>query len=80
MKKTFCDKCENEIKDYSHHTNFKVLKHITANNTFNCHVTTINGKLEPTSKVEVSFDLCISCYNRVMKKAFKEFLNTTKEE
>ncbi len=74
MRKTFCDRCNDEITDYQQHKHFKVLKHIkTGVDIINGHIVQTKKGMEQTSGVEVSFDVCLSCYNEIMHKAYEIF-------
>lgn len=76
MYKMFCDACKKEVKSLD---KFKYLCHIEDLALGDCATGYVDIDDNMVSGREDSKDLCHSCYNRVLTKAYQEMVEIQNE-
>lgn len=71
MRKLYCDKCSKEI-NHCYQMNYYIHIEDPFTNRISGYV---NDKNEPISGKQEYKELCLSCYNKCMHAAMKEFYN-----
>lgn len=65
MTKHYCDYCKEEQNDMMY--KIPIMYHVVNGNKLGGHVKSFkDGTLEPISGREVTYEVCLKCYNKIM--------------
>lgn len=77
MKKVFCDACFLEISNFEKINEFSYLCHLDSILTHEIS-NYVDHNNNPISRTKKFYDLCNSCYNRIMIESLQKFYEINK--